>query len=137
MDIKSWAEQFCPQFLRAYERSQIPFEALVPGTKVMTLRYGFSGGPGEIRVVQSVETDHRGQALVRLVSPTDESRVSLLYKDDDREGPWYFQVAILTEEQVQELKKMTHKKQLQWEAETFGNVTEKLNTVASIKGWDR
>lgn len=137
-DLKTWAETYCPQFLRAFERSKTPFEALVKGTKVMTLRSGFSGGSGIIREVASeIKKDSRGQEYLELVSPSDPSCVSLLYKDDKREGPWYFSVMVVSTEELEARNKLNRIEERTWEATKVGKRIEELGKITSLKNWDR
>lgn len=138
MDTKEWAEKYCPHFLRAYERSQIPFDILVPGTKLLMLRAGFSGMAGVTREVVEIKTEKTSKGEYRyalLTSPRGDQ--SILLEDDDREGPWYFSALVLTPEDVNAREKMSTRQRDTWEAEKLGIPICNLKQVASLKGWDR
>jgi hypothetical protein len=91
----------CPFYARAYERSNVLFDALVPGTMLLMLRAGFGGLGGEVRVVESSILGEIGKRHLILVEPgarSDDDHTYLLREDDDRTGPWYLSAIIISEE---------------------------------------
>lgn len=138
-EVKKWMEENCPQVLRTYERSKIPFESLVPGTTLITLRAGYGGYCGLIKKVIS-EIQHtdgapiikqlldgenpyyrstRRYVVIQAPHEAEAGNKYHLYEDDRREGPWYFQVALIDIKDY-EVKGRFQESRRKWELENLG-----------------
>lgn len=117
MTITEYLEKNNPAVVKEYERFlTYEFSNLTVDTHVLTLKYGFCGGPGEIRKVVEVHSD---EGYVILSHTKRETRSILSIHND-----WWKEVYIMSANDLQIYNDATRKHYNDWEMKTLGMRTD-------------
>jgi len=130
MNLLEWTKKNCPHFIKTFERSQIPFETLKIGTKLMALRGGYSGGSGVRRKVVSEIKEERWGRFVHVapLNYKEGDQVQILTELSKRDGHWSSHFIIIPDFKI--FDKMNGHDERAWEIENIGCTLDDYNARA-------
>jgi hypothetical protein len=125
LDLHGFLERYEPAVLLAYEHyRKYSFDDLKPDTRVITLRSGFAGCAGCIRLVGKMVEERCGRVVELHSTGEGYGHISLLLESDDRDGPWWKSVRILTPEDVKFLQTANRVNRNKWCLKHIGLLLE-------------
>lgn len=137
MNIEEWLTEYAPNVLNIYKQSLIPFSDIKAGTKCIYIKPGYNTGI-KLEFSGEIEDLVINGKLSRSREVSNSNSKWILEENSVREGPWYFKVYILTDEQYKNItEKFTVKQRRDWERELFGKPLRDYSDFQSIRGWDR
>lgn len=118
--LEQWAKEVCPHFIHSYERSKVPFENLLKGTKLFYYR---PTGGSLLIVTSDILTNENEIRYVETAFfyKQDQKHTSIYQNHPDRSA-WYLNVCILSDEEIEKIYHHTRDQQKKWENDRFGQI---------------
>lgn len=137
--IENWLQEYAPYVLEIYKQSNIKYEDIKPGTYALALKNGFSGYSGKLlKIVSLIETVYGKSIEIESVHKTNfeikhNSKFELL-ENHKHDGPWYFYIYLLTNEEFEEYYNLKSvKERNKWEIKKFGKTLIDYSSFHLVK----